>query len=235
MKVLLSRMVLAVALTWFTPSAALSLAIYDAEVILGVSAPFPIPPGTGISLFQGTSDGFEGIVGAGVADFFADATIPGAVQVSATGSASAPPDSAAVSSARANSSGSLLNTNAAAVMFPILISGNWRVAASAGPMESASAAITYSVLFDGLPLVGNAQSVSVGPGETDVRAALIGGGVVNLLLAPGVLHQLTISAEARGQAEASAPVVPEPSTLLLGLAGFIGGAARAYRRRRQCA
>src|SRR5260370_42592578 len=91
------------------PAAGFAVAIYDADVTLSVSAPGPIPSGTGIALFQGavTLPPPETIGNASSSNS-ASASVPGVVHAAASGQASARPNPVAGATAAAASQGALL-------------------------------------------------------------------------------------------------------------------------------
>ena len=208
-----------------------AIAIYDAFVDVTVSAPGPIPSGTGISLFTGS--GFTPPVieiGAAVAFNDASASTPGVVTANASGLAVASsPFSLAASTGSATTTGSLLNENTAAVAFPLTVSHIALVQASTtGPDEVAFAHYSFNVLLDGGSLLALADSCLAGAA---CSLPSVGSNLLSLNLTPG-FHSLVITAEADGFALAS-EAVPEPATLILvgtTMAG-LGALARVRRRR----
>jgi hypothetical protein len=217
-------------------SPALAIAIYDAFADVSVSAPGPIPSGTGLSLFTGSTFTPPPIeIGNGIATNAAFAAPPGTASALVLGSATAPPDSFAASFASAISQGALLNQNAGTVSFPLTVSHSSIVNASAtGPNESADAHFLFQVLFDGAVVRADegrctVLSGSCTRGDTDSIS-------LALALTPG-FHSLFITAQADGFATAATPPnpVPEPTTLLLvgTTAAGLGLARWRQRRRRQ--
>ena len=210
-------------------SPAWAIAIYDAFVDVTVSAPGPIPSGTGISLFTGTTlTPPVTEVGAAVAFNDASAAPPGVVTGNASGVAVAPPTSFAASLGSASTMGSLLNENATPVGFPLAIDHIALVQASTtGPDELAFAHWSFSVLFDGVSLLSLSDSCSAGP---VCSRTSVGPNPFTLNLTPG-FHSLAITAEADGFAFAS-EAVPEPMTLILVGSTMAGlGLARTMHRR----
>jgi hypothetical protein len=212
-----------------TGSPAGAIASYDAFVDVTVSAPGPIPNGTGISLFTG-SPMTPAVVEIGAAAAFNDASAstPGVVTGSASGFAVAPPTSFAASLGGATTSGSLLNQNGAPVGFPLAIDHIALAQASTtGPDEQAFAHWSVNVLFDGVLLLSLSDSCSAGAACLHTSVA---SNPFTLNLTPG-FHSLSITAEADGFALAS-EVVPEPMTLVLVGTTMAGlGLAGTMRRR----
>ena len=206
-----------------------AIAIYSGDVTLSVSAPGALPPGTGISLFQGTvtlGPLFE--IGAATASHSGSAVVPGLIQASVAGSASAPPTSLAMSVASATTSGSILNTNAFAVAFPLTIDWSATVVASAGANEFAAAGFSYSVLLDGAVKVKVNEDVAIAPPFEMITDS--GTVPLTLNLGPG-FHTLLLTDSVDGFASATSPV-PEPTTLaLLGVTSVGVGLATRWRRR----
>ena len=103
----------------------LALAIYDALAQVSVSAPGPLPPGTGItfssSIFPFTS---QSELGNAAASASTSASPPGTVSAIVTGVASqgGPDNSIARSSSSALGFVTLFNQNTTTVLFPVTIS-----------------------------------------------------------------------------------------------------------------
>jgi hypothetical protein len=209
-------------------SPAWAIAIYNAFVDVTVSAPGPIPGGTGISLFTGTT-AIPMIMEIGTAGAFTDASAstPGVATVNASGFAVAPPFSFASSQRAASTSGSLLNENGAPVAFPLTVDRIALVQASTTePGELASAHWSFDVLLDGTSQLFLTDACA-GPACSRTSVGPI---PLALNLTPG-FHSLSITAEADGSAQAI-ETVPEPTTLILvGTVMAALGLARTTRRR----
>ena len=210
-------------------SPAWAIANYNAFVDVTVSAPGPIPSGTGLSLFTGiTNTPPVTEVGTAVAFNEASASTPGVVTGNASGAAVAPPTSFAASLGGASTIGSLLNQNGAPVGFPLTIAHIALIQASTTESdEQAFAHWSFNVLLDGTSLLSLNDSCTAGP---VCSRSSVGTDPFTLSLTPG-FHSLSITAEADGTALAS-EVVPEPTTLVLVGTTMAGlGLARTMRRR----
>ncbi len=223
--------VLVLLVVGFSGSSAWAIAVYDAFIDVTLSAPGPIPSGTGISLFTGTTLTPPPVeVGTAVAFNTASAGPPGTVNANASGAAVAPPTSLASSLGSATTTAALLNQNSGVVAFPLNISHIGLVQASTTePDESAFAHWSFAVLFDGVfqPTLSLADTCSAPP---DCSRSSVGSIPFSLHLPPG-FHSLSIPAQAVGFALAT-EVVPEPTTLILVGTTMAGvGLARTMRRR----
>jgi hypothetical protein len=220
---------------------ALAVAIYDALAQVSVSAPGPLPPGTGITFPFFTPIAVQSEMGNAAASASATQAPPGTFSAIVTGIASpgAPDNSRAFSSATGAGFVSVFNQNATSVLFPLTIAHHLSALTAEIP-SSESGGATAQASFD--VFLGAVQRLADGSinlcGSNDLEPILrpqcsiedIGTTTVLLPLNPGSLG-LNIFLSASGQA-GSPEVVPEPATLLLFGTTMAGLGLARWRRRK---